>query len=543
MSNKTIFKRVALVAITALGSGLLTVAPAQAAAPDDLAAGDIQLASTTATPGVCKVDTTTGEQDITVVAGRTFLLNTTSGGSGEKAYIKLAGNVTVSSSTGWSAATLTTLNDTAAGSLSPDTLYANTGDSATILAGAVGTGTLTISSTSTSAAIEVIAVTVVASCANNVLDLAETYAQLRTYTTGDATSNNDLATTFASSATAYLHVATNDTYGNNLTGTGVLIATATNGAIVSWDGAASNQVSTAISTARGSDNIVYITKPTATSSAPLSTVVTVTLDGVTITAKSLKFRGVPATIEIKDVTVGKIDSVGVFRARVFDSAGNALPSVTVSDDATANAATATAAITTGVSAAAVTLTDGDWSASTQGQFTCTKGGTATLNVRATVSSIAGTYVNKSFPIACGGALATWTISMDKAVYAPGEIAVFTVTGKDANGFPVNTTDTLGTLVEAFTGGEWVSTPVTGDKFDSAAGVKNYSLKIGNTEGSYVGSFKITGSVDTKAKTVTYKVASATPTVTNAEVLKSIVALIASINKQIQALQKLILKRK
>ena len=47
---------------------------------------------------------------------------------------------------------------------------------------------------------------------------------------------------------------------------------------------------------------------------------------------------------------------------------------------------------------------------------------------------------------------------------------------------------------------------------------------------------------TKAATATITVKSSSSTVTNAEVLKSIVALIASINKQIQALQKLILKR-
>jgi hypothetical protein len=45
-----------------------------------------------------------------------------------------------------------------------------------------------------------------------------------------------------------------------------------------------------------------------------------------------------------------------------------------------------------------------------------------------------------------------------------------------------------------------------------------------------------------AATVPYKIAGTTATVSNADVLKSIVALIASINKQIQALQKLILKR-
>jgi hypothetical protein len=43
-------------------------------------------------------------------------------------------------------------------------------------------------------------------------------------------------------------------------------------------------------------------------------------------------------------------------------------------------------------------------------------------------------------------------------------------------------------------------------------------------------------------TVPYSIKASTTGVTNEEVLKSIVALIASINKQIQALQKLILRR-
>jgi len=67
--------------------------------------------------------------------------------------------------------------------------------------------------------------------------------------------------------------------------------------------------------------------------------------------------------------------------------------------------------------------------------------------------------------------------------------------------------------------------------------------VGASEGSFVGTFKITGATDKTAKTIQYKVANSTATVTNADVLKSIVALIASINKQIQALQKLILARR
>jgi hypothetical protein len=88
----------------------------------------------------------------------------------------------------------------------------------------------------------------------------------------------------------------------------------------------------------------------------------------------------------------------------------------------------------------------------------------------------------------------------------------------------------------------ITAPTNGDLFNSGAGTKTYKFSVGTTEGAFVGSFKLTGATDTSAKTVQYKVASSTATVSNADVLKSIVSLIASINKQIQALQKLILKR-
>jgi hypothetical protein len=88
----------------------------------------------------------------------------------------------------------------------------------------------------------------------------------------------------------------------------------------------------------------------------------------------------------------------------------------------------------------------------------------------------------------------------------------------------------------------ITAPTNGDLFTSGAGTKTYKFSVGTTEGAFVGTFKLTGATDTAAKTVQYKIASSTATVSNADVLKSIVALIASINKQIQALQKLILKR-
>jgi hypothetical protein len=173
-----------------------------------------------------------------------------------------------------------------------------------------------------------------------------------------------------------------------------------------------------------------------------------------------------------------------------------------------------------------------------------KGGTAKLTVRTPVDSAATAYATSApFTVACGGALATWAIGFDKAIYAPGEIATMTLSGKDSNGFAVSTF-TLLSGVEYSTGGMTaVTAPTNNDAFSSGIGTKTYTFSVGTTEGSFVGTFKTTGSTDTSAKTTQYKItAPSTGAVSNADVLKAIVSLIASINKQIALLQKALLKK-
>ena len=92
----------------------------------------------------------------------------------------------------------------------------------------------------------------------------------------------------------------------------------------------------------------------------------------------------------------------------------------------------------------------------------------------------------------------------------------------------------------------VQAPSSGDLF--ADGKITYKFQVGSTTGSFnmvvdlpaINAVSLTGAT---AQTIAYKIAASSTEVTNAEVLKSIVALIASINKQIQALQKLILARR
>ena len=75
----------------------------------------------------------------------------------------------------------------------------------------------------------------------------------------------------------------------------------------------------------------------------------------------------------------------------------------------------------------------------------------------------------------------------------------------------------------------------------------YTFTVGTTSGVTAGTYTGVVNYDSPAggekSTPTYKISTGSSDVTFTEVLKSVVALIASINKQIQALQKLILNRK
>jgi hypothetical protein len=119
---------------------------------------------------------------------------------------------------------------------------------------------------------------------------------------------------------------------------------------------------------------------------------------------------------------------------------------------------------------------------------------------------------------------------------------------DSKGNAANSTDAIGALTETVS----MMTRVTGvgDANTRAKenGTRSYTYTVGTTSGLTAGTynglieFASLTALGGTTQTVTYKVSSGGDTTTNADVLKSIVALIASINKQIQALQKLILKR-
>jgi len=562
MSIKTLRKRIALVAVSALGVGLLSVAPAKAG---DIAANQLVVAaigSGNTYLSMC-ANTTASNVDSAVIPATSvgLQLETTSGAAGDNAYVVVTGpgiigalgaNWTADSTTSAAASTLTGTADAA--------------DDVTIKPTGVGTIKVSYSASSTSAVLDAITITVVSACAGDAYSAAKSYVTTVNSTeAADGSWTETLVDTSGANRVVddgkgYVKVRLNDAYGANLATSGALIATATGAncrvGVVAYDGTlAAGKSASAVLSSAANDDVVIVQQVTA--GTPASCSVAITFNGTNVGTKSFTFEGAPAKITVSDVTAGIVGTAnsGLYRVSVTDSAGNSLSGqvISASSSEANNAAALASGVITNVqdtsgaaTASASDASDGktkavayaDRADSNMTGYTCGAEGTAKLTVRTNVDSASTSYITSDpFTVVCGGALDTWTISMDKASYAPGEIATLTLSGKTAKGNPVGTFVFLSGVEYSFGGMTAVTAPTNNDAFSSGLGIKTYKFSVGTTEGSFVGTFKTTGTTDDAAKTVQYKVAATTASVTNAEVLAAIVKLIASINKQIRALQK------
>ena len=555
MSKKTNFKRIALVAVASLGFGVFTsIAPANAAA---VSAADVAIGSSVGTAlvnvGICYVSDADDKATVTTAATLVFDVATSTG------YLKIVSGT--AAFTGIGAAT-------SISAAADKITFTATTATASMKSSAVGTVKVS-AFTAADGIIETFTITVVAKCGGDSLSIADSYYRAvaeSTVTAGFVTTNvDDSGTTdVATKGYSYIALDLRDAYGQPLSTSGALIVTATNGALVNIDSDTAGTATTAVkATTAGSATFIRVDAPTAGS--PVTTAVSVTFNGAAVLTKTIKLRGYAKSIAVTDITVGLSGQAytatstaggGSFLYQWKDANGDVVPGGAVAATAATGLTTLVTAVygganaSTGVggtvarTAVSPTTTTGTTSYG-DGKFTCTgstKSGSATLAVAGYNANL-DLVVSAPFTVTCGGALDTWTISTDKASYATGDIGTLTVTGKDANGAMVTDIATLAGITSNATiggGAAFIAAPVSADTFTK--GVKTYKFLVGNIEGNYGASVTITGATDTAAKTLQYKVASGTTTVSNADVLKSIVALIASINKQIQALQKLILKR-
>jgi len=617
MSTKTMKQRIALVAVSALTAGVLSVVatPASNAAvvngSENAAAGSANTASAENVLNIASLASLTGS----ALASATLASNTSSGlvnisdiagtrisGTTQTAVLLANGALTVYTTTNGTNtdsanfAAITVEGGTITAAVAADGMNsakttvvfidANTVAAATVTPNA-GATTMTVrmytaAEATYSASSEAVAlatavavpslgtldgqitVTIAAASAAGAIAASKSGVYFVSSYSASNTATSDTAGLGSANAVSkqYGAIRIRDSFGTAVSAGGLLQVSATGGARVALSdgvGAASTAFSTSVADGQG----FAVANPT---NAPLSTVVTVTYNGVVIGTKTFGFWGEVAKVVLSSPKIGKQGTTTGNAATLSmqDAAGNQIYVEYSASDSTFTPQGSI--ITSAASDADVSFVDDTLEISSAGVITAGKVAFACSST-ATKQSIQIQYVNNSgtvitsnlLPVVCAGVAVSYKLSYDKAVYAPGEIATATVSFFDTKGNPSTdnetTTNDTGTLVavvisaSGMKGTTSLIAPANGD--DTTNGTKTYQYVVDNTEGTYVNSLTASTAdsnassalvTQTKSATATIVVKSATTSVSNADVLKSIVALIASINKQIQALQKLILKR-
>ena len=551
MSTKTMKQRIALVAASALTAGFISVvsAPAANAATGDLTVGANGGAANVAVGTCTSYGVVSGAGAVTAAATPVMYDSGTMAilvdNAAAKDVLTITGGTFTSFNSAGTAPVLTGL--TIIGS------DANDGDYC-VLAKPTAAGTLMViksytaptAKTSTVAGTLVDTITTTVSTAANVGTFSSSNSRAQMVTLANAavaavTSNADAALApYVPNGTAGVIAFTlKDANSNQMSTSTVISASATGGAVVSLDGVT---YSTSISgTYGGTFGNVYVAQGVA--NAPVAaTAVTLSVSGATYVTKNFRIAGDVASITLSGASIGKIGGANAagFYLAVKDSSGGLIDAITPSAsagsiNASVSAVTPAASSVLDVSAQAFTCS------TTAGDSTITYTHTNAANVKITSNAL---------PVTCAGDPYKYTASLDKASYAQGAIATLTISATDVNGKKVSDYSLVGTTAKPLSitcGTEMtvVTAPVNNvDTFST--GVKTYKYAVGTTAGSYNCVVDLTAwnasSTPQAAITVPYTI-TGDGSVSNAEVLKSIVALIASINKQIAALQKLILARK
>jgi hypothetical protein len=547
MSTKTILKRLSLVAVTALGAGVLAIVPVSTA---NAYASALVVASSVSDTAACTNGTPTaaatprympvgGLQSIdftgTAVATETISI------TGPAKFVTAGTGYSISGSDGKEI----TLAAAASSTVKPQIQF-------------TGVGSVVVKlDTDTDDYLWFI---VQASC-NSAWSATYSSAQLNTTAGASATSSIDSSAASSrdyagTGQYGYLDIILKDAYDVALSTTSTAkIATVTGGCTVNWDATATTGTTTAVDAAAASDateDLVIIGDNT-----PRTCTVTVTFGDTVVASKTIKMLGEVASLTVDPTNSGTVWGYGVngTSASGTGTAANENKIVYVAKDSAGN--------TINLSSEPALF------GATNGASQCTKGtgdyastaiitnGYATMDVDCTNASVRGPAVYKLAITRTSDAVAvvsneikvdvtkaknTFKASWDKAVYNIGDIMTLTIEGFDDKGFKNYDGDTAGASVAVNVSGatRLSAAPATGDKFSK--GVLKYQFSAGTTAAQY-GWNALVNTVSGQDMVVgTYTIKDPNTGTTNADVLKSIVALIASINKQIQALQKLILKR-
>ena len=405
--------------------------------------------------------------------------------------------------------------------------------------------------------------------------------------------------TVAGTGTSAYNIAQNasivikDAYGSHLAAGTLVTATATNGAYValSANGATMSTAPGSVGTLSSSFTTTYgTTDPYGNvgmtvgdpSNAPLTTVVTVQVGGVTVGTKAFTFTGKVAKVTLAGSGNGLTTDAGtgsnagnLLSVSYLDSAGNVVyPGYVAGSNPNTNSTSypQTNIKDAGISGLGVAVGTSTYpTPTTTGTvgFSCGALNSTGQFLIDYVNADGSTVVSNTIPVTCSGAAYSYTAALDKSTYAPGDIATLTVTFKDSSGalaadkYTTQYTTTLSGAVQSsaitgISGGSGGTAPkVTASQLTATSGVTTagattdvttdgvikYVFIVGTTTGAYQAIVDF-GQVDASGvgapQTVAYKVADGSTSLN--DVLKGIVSLIASINKQIAALAKLVTKK-
>ena len=417
-----------------------------------------------------------------------------------------------------------------------------------------------------------VTVSVVAASAGGAYSAAYSACNTRSASQGHGVATGvDTTSAITNGQTAYIAFDLDDAYDQALD-SGAVIVTATGGALLSLAAngstAAAGTTTTVVSSRVPSDQVVQVTQGTA--NAPQTATITISYNGTTVCTKTITHRGEIAKLVVSNLgtgdinsansitagvttwmaaTIGATDRAGLFTVAGVDSAGN-----TVVTNAGGTFAADAASLTTTVQGLSVTNTATTVSSSADtyaglafGTWTCgAAAGSSPVKLTWTNSGSGKVVTSDAFTARCADDPYTYTASFDKASYVQGEIATLTVQFLDSKG---NKANNVGLHNALATGSFPMMTAVTafsGVVANKNDGTRTYTFTVGGssavTAGSYVAIVEYASLLAGTKQTPAYKVGTGSSDVSFTEVLKSVVALIASINKQIRALQKLILKR-
>ena len=552
MSKKTLRKRIAVVAVSTLTAGVLSVSSAPVANASDgvfVTAGVIINGTTIVTPSG-----STTSQVATIAAGSTVSITAVAGTDGQGRFIVSGGTITGSNTTNDSTTILSTSTRFVYGNTTATVTFTpNVGESRMVISSYVDTSAF---DASTEAAEIVVTIK---SGAVGVISPGDSFVSVvEAATTSDPSNNVDVT------AGRSVPVGTNgrvnfllkDANGVELGSTAVVTTTSTAGCLVGATNSTTAFLSASNSTAYGTADEVFVAR--AATNTPATCTLTMTVNGVALGTKVITLQGKVTKLEVVGGQAGVANAYAsssvnsgvsspAFEYNATDAAGNVAISISPTFVNTASAAFSSAQSVSTATASAAGV----------GSLTCSGAARGAGSFQMTYSNNAGeTIKSPVYTANCFGAAVNYKASLDKASYVPGDIATLTITATDASGNPTNdfvylggaAADGTGTAnAPAIAGSNMtaVTAPTSTDAF--SAGKKTYKFVVGSTEGNYQLSVDLPKFNNTTysqvAVTVPYAIKLSTTSVSNADVLKSIVALIASINKQIQALQKLILARR